>query len=74
MGRASKGNDRIPTIHVQVRTVSFRKGNMSRLINTDGLLLTKMTAVREFFHVFFAFVATWKEQGIREIHIQSVEQ
>ena len=51
MGRASKGNDPIPTIHVQVRTVSFRKGNMSRLINTDGLSLTKMTAVRELFRI-----------------------
>ena len=27
MGRAPKGNDRIPTIHFQVRTVSFREGN-----------------------------------------------
>ncbi len=28
MGRDPKGNDRIPTIHFQVRTVSFREGTI----------------------------------------------
>ena len=27
IGRAPKGNDRIPTIHFQVPTFSFREGN-----------------------------------------------
>ena len=30
IGRAPKGKDRIPTIHFQVQTVSFREGNIYR--------------------------------------------
>ncbi len=35
IGRAPKGNDSIPNIHFQVRTVSFREGNSSHL-KMDG--------------------------------------
>ena len=42
IGRATKGNDRIPTIHFQVRAVSFREGMISSMDDTvDGMKRTK---------------------------------
>ena len=37
IGRTPKGNDRIPTIHFQGRTVSFREGRLE-LIHPPGFL------------------------------------
>ena len=41
VGRAPKGNDRIPTIHFQGRTVSFREGNSKTCSMLTGSMFNK---------------------------------
>ncbi len=48
MGRAPKGNNRIPTIHFQVRTVSFREG----IFDTNWVVLKSWTHTVKCRYVF----------------------